>query len=198
MRKGMNEEDKIDIILVSIRSRRGADESGLDIEVGAAVYYPIGECQKYTITQVRNGPALTPVSVDLDGGQVNVPISKIELVLDRFQYGMNYRAYLLQVLYLSNLGTDNNGKAYYDPFKYRVTRIDVVNPSIDHSYHSTLMTNFGIRTVWDELAYGPSMSMGQVDIKKYDIGVSPHSDNPTYIEITREPAWDGGRRNCII
>ena len=199
MRKGMDNEDKMGIILVSIRSKRGADKSGLSIEVGMEVYYPIGECQKFTIAAVTLGPALTPVSVTLGGGPTAIPISDIELVLDRFQYGMNYRAYLLQMLYLSNnLGADDNSKEYYNPFKYRVTRIDVVNPSIDHSYHSALMTNFGIRPVWDELAYGPSMAMGQVDIKEYQIGRGPHSDNPTYIEITREPTWDGNSATILF
>jgi hypothetical protein len=198
-----NDPNRIGIIFVSFRSNRGADESRISIEEGMEVYYPIGSCKKYKITQVRNGPAQTPVSVRIRGGESGqaehlVLISEIELVLDIFQYGINYRTYLLQLLYLKNL-SNSSGNEYYNPFKYRVTRIDVVNPSIDHSYNVELMTKHGLRTVWNEVAsetltQGPAMNMGQVDIKKYKLTQATrtaHSDNAAYIEITRKPSWDG-------
>jgi hypothetical protein len=58
------------------------------------------------------------------------------------------------------------------------------------------MTRHGKRTVWNEVAagtpkQGPAMNMEQVDIKKYKLTDTSHSDNAAYIEITREPAWDG-------
>ena len=207
----------IGIIFVQIRSNRSADKSGLDIEVGMEVYYPVGSCDRYEIVQVRNGPRQTPVSVRIvgveSGARKLVRVSEVELVTDVLQYAMNYRTYLLQLIYLKNLDGQDD---YYNPFKYRVTRIDVINPSIDHSYLVELMTKRGFRTVWDEIAgsppaNSPAMNMGQPDVfptvppeencsdlnksrlcQPYQIAhPTSHSDNAVYIEITKGVPWSG-------
>ena len=212
------------IIFVSFRTKRGADKSGLSIEEGMKVYYPIGECREYTIIQVRNGPALRPVSVRIRSGlgEHVVPISEIELVDDLFQYGMSARAYHLQLQYLTSLddpyffdrtySLNRKDKEYYNPLKYRVTRIDLTNPSIDLSHSgrkpspfATLAGTMPGRVVWDEIAgWGPEghpvMRFGQPDIaptyslvKWFPPYESPnlHSDNKVYIEITKELPWGG-------
>ena len=211
------------IIFVSFRTKRGADKSGLSIEQGMKVYFPIGSCNEYTIVGVTNGPALSPVSVTLGGVGV-VPISEIELVHDLFQYGMSARAYHLQLQYLTSLddpyffdrtySLNRKDKEYYNPLKYRVTRIDLTNPSIDLSHGGRNPSPFAPlagtaqgRVVWDEIAgWGPEghpvMRFGQPDIAPTYTLVKPfppyespnvHSDNKAYIEITKELPWGGGK-----
>ena len=110
------------LIFVSFRTKRGADESRLDIEEGMEVYHPVGDDAKYTIEEtLEQGPNLKPTKVKLSNGAV-VDVPEIELLEDMFQYAMNHRTYALQLLYL---GTS------YNPFKYRVTRIDLFTSNSD-------------------------------------------------------------------
>ena len=215
-----NNDELGGIVFVSFRTKRGADKSGLSIEQGMKVYFPIGSCNEYTIVGVTNGPALRPVSVTLGGVGV-IPISDIELVDDLFQYGISARAYHLQLQYLTSLDDPDwyyrhrhRGQdiEYYNPFKYRVTRIDLTNPSIDLSHggrnpspFATLAGTMQGRVVWDEIAgWGPEghpvMRFGQPDIAPTYTLVKPfppyespnvHSDNKAYIEITKELPWGG-------
>ena len=208
------------IVFISFRTKRGADKSGLSIEEGMKVYFPIGSCNEYTIVGVTGGPALRPVSVTLGGVGV-IPISDIELVHDLFQYGISARAYHLQLQYLTSLDDPDwyyrhrhrgQDTEYYNPFKYRVTRIDLTNPSIDLSHGGRRPSPFASpagtaqgRVVWDEIAgWGPEghpvMRFGQPDIaptytlvKPIPPAMSPniHSDNKAYIEITKEVPWGG-------
>ena len=90
------------------------------------VYHPVGDDDKYTIKEIlEQGPNLKPTKVRLSNGAV-VDVSDIELVDDALYYAMNKRTYYLQTIYLKALGGD-----FYNPFKYRVTRIDFTNPDID-------------------------------------------------------------------
>lgn len=119
-----------DVIFVHFRMNRGADESGIDIEKGMEVYHPVGDDDKYTIEETLDpGPDLKPTKVKLSNGVV-VDVSDIELVDDELYYAMNGRTYYLQTIYLKALST-KEGKDFFDPFKYRVTRIDFTNPDID-------------------------------------------------------------------
>ena len=144
-----------DIIFVSFRTDRSANESGIDIEVDMEVYHPVGDDFKYTITEiVERGPNLKPTKVKLSNGAV-VDVSEIELEEDILSYAMNGRTYYLQTLYLKSLGGD-----FHNPLKYRVSRIDLVNPLVD------------IGSIGDEIA-GP--------------GGSPPTKgggNPTYVDLT--------------
>ena len=121
-RKGVRKTGSDTLIFVSFRTKRGADESGIDIEVDMEVYHPVGDDAKYTITEIEEqGPSLKPTKVKLSNGAV-VDVPEIELLEDMFQYAMNHRTYALQLLYLGSS---------YNPFKYRVTRIDLLTPNSD-------------------------------------------------------------------
>tara|TARA_R110002167_G_scaffold67516_1_gene190891 strand:+ start:331 stop:3078 length:2748 start_codon:yes stop_codon:yes gene_type:complete len=125
-RNGSSGYDINDVIFVHFRTNRGADESGIDIEEDMEVYHPVGDDDKYTIKEIlEQGPNLKPTKVRLSNGAV-VDVSDIELVDDALYYAMNKRTYYLQTIYLKALGGD-----FYNPFKYRVTRIDFTNPDID-------------------------------------------------------------------
>ena len=150
-----------DVIFVHFRTNRGADESGIDIEEDMEVYHPVGSGNKYTIDEiVAMGPDLKPTKVKLSNGAV-VDVSDIELVDDALYYAMNGRTYYLQTIYLKALST-KEGKDFFDPFKYRVTRIDFTNPDID------------IDSVGDEIAGPPKMDV---------------DENPTYITMTTEYSY---------
>jgi hypothetical protein len=155
-----------DIIFVSFRTDRSANESGIDIEVDMEVYHPVGDDFKYTITEiVEQGPNLKPTKVKLSNGAV-VDVSEIELEEDILSYAMNGRTYYLQTLYLKSLGGD-----FHNPFKYRVSRIDLVNTVVD------------IDSIGDEIA-GPG-------------GLPPTKggENSTYIELTDTELRFGLQRN---
>jgi hypothetical protein len=153
----------IDIIFVSFRTKRGADESGIDIEEGMEVYHPVGDDDKYTIKQIlEQGPNLKPTKVRISSGRIMndkvVDVSEIELLEDVLQYTMCERTYKLQLVYLKALST-KEGKDYYNPFKYRVTRIDLINPDID------------IDRVGSEISGSPQMVDIEVGVKVlYPIG----------------------------
>ena len=160
-RNGSDGYDINDVIFVHFRTNRGADESGIDIEEDMEVYHPVGSGNKYTIDEiVATGPDLKPTKVKLSNGAV-VDVSDIELVDDALYYAMNKRTYYLQTIYLKALST-KEGKDFFDPFKYRVTRIDFTNPDID------------IDSVGDEIAGPPKMGV---------------DENPTYITMTTEYSY---------
>jgi hypothetical protein len=151
-----------DVIFVSFRSNTPASMSDIDIKVGMEVYHPVGSDEKYTIKEIlERGPDLKPTRVRIEKVRIMddkvVDVSEIELVDDELYYAMNGRTYYLQTVYLKSLGGD-----FYNPFKYRVTRIDFTNPDID------------IDCVGDEIAGPPSMSS---------------SENPTYVTMTTEYSW---------
>ena len=151
------EKGREEVIFVSFRTKRGADASGIDIEEGMEVYHPVGSDDKYTITDIiKWGPDTKPTKVKLSNGSV-VNVSEIELLQDALYYAMNERTYYLQLIYLKSLGGD-----FYNPFKYRVARIDFTNPDID------------IDCVEDEVAGQPKMG---------------GDENPTYITITQDYSW---------
>jgi hypothetical protein len=117
------------IIFVLFRSERGADKAAMDTEVDMSAYHPVGSVDKYTIAEiVERGANLKPIKVKISNGpfEKTVDISEIELEEDIFSYAMNGRTYYLQTLYLKSLGGD-----FHNPLKYRVSRIDLVNPDID-------------------------------------------------------------------
>ena len=152
-----NDDEGNDVIFVSFRTDRSASESGLDIEVDMEVYHPVGSNNEYIITDIiAQGPNLKPSEVKLSNGNV-VNVSDIELLQDMFYYGMNERTYYLQLTYLKSLGGD-----FYNPFKYRVTRIDITNPDID------------ISCVEDEVAGQPRAGGNK---------------NPTYVTLTQDLSW---------
>ena len=150
-----------DVIFVSFRNKRPASESETDIEEGMEVYHPVGSDDpddKYTIKEIlETGPDLKPTKVRIEKDGVDdkiVDVSDIELVDDSFYYAMNGRTYYLQTIYLKALGGD-----FYNPFKYRVTRIDFTNPDID------------IDCVGNEIAGNPEMLDIELGIKVlYPIG----------------------------
>jgi hypothetical protein len=148
------EKGREEVIFVSFRTKRGADASGIDIEEGMEVYHPVGSDDKYTITDIIEwGPDTKPTKVKLSNGSV-VNVSEIELLQDALYYAMNERTYYLQLIYLKSLGGD-----FYNPFKYRVTRIDFTNPDID------------IDCIGDEISGHPNMVDIEVGIKVlYPIG----------------------------
>ena len=122
------------------------------------VYHPVGDDDKYTIDKIlEQGPNLKPTKVKLSNGAV-VDVSEIELLEDILQYTMCERTYKLQLVYLKALST-KEGKDYYNPFKYRVTRIDLINPDID------------IDRVGSEISGNPQMVDIEVGVKVlYPIG----------------------------
>lgn len=151
-----------DVIFVSFRSNTPASMSDIDIKVGMEVYHPVGSDEKYTIKEIlERGPDLKPIKVRIEKIRIMddkvVNVSDIELVDDSLYYAMNGRTYYLQTVYLKYLGGD-----FYNPFKYRVTRIDFTNPDID------------IDCVGDEIAGPPSMGS---------------NENPTYVTMTTEYSW---------
>jgi len=151
-----------DVIFVSFRSNTPASMSDIDIKEDMEVYHPVGSDEKYTIKEIlERGPDLKPTRVRIEKIRIMddkvVDVSEIELVDDELYYAMNGRTYYLQTVYLKSLGGD-----FYNPFKYRVTRIDFTNPDID------------IDCVGDEIAGPPSMGS---------------SENPTYITMTTEYSW---------
>ena len=181
----------LDLIFVSFRTNRSANESGIDItdEGGnlkddVEVYHPVGSDNKHTIDEIiEKGPNLKPIKVKLSNGVV-VNMSDIELLQDMFQYIMNKSVYNLQLSYLKSLGGD-----FYNPFKYRVTRIDVTNPNID------------IDCIGDEIAGHPNMVDIEVGVKVlYPIGLDANgnpvvSDEYTIAKIIdSEPDGQGGTR----
>ncbi|MAH51528.1 hypothetical protein CMI37_37275 [Candidatus Pacearchaeota archaeon] len=148
-RNGTNGYDINDVIFVHFRTNRGADESGIDIEEDMEVYHPVGSNEKYTIKEIlETGPDLKPTKVRIEKIRIMddkvVDVSEIELVDDALYYAMNKRTYYLQTIYLKALST-KEGKDFYNPFKYRVTRIDFTNPDID------------IDCVGNEIAGNPEM-----------------------------------------
>ena len=184
--------DNNDLIFVSFRTNRSANESGIDIEEDMEVYHPVGSDDpddKYTIKEIlETGPDLKPTKVRIEKIRLSsakvVDVSDIELLQDMFQYIMSKGVYNLQLSYLKSLGGD-----FYNPFKYRVTRIDVTNPDID------------IDCIGDEIAGHPNM----VDIEAgvnvlYPIGLDANgnpvvSDEYTIAEIIdSEPDGQGGTR----
>ena len=183
--------DNGSLVFVSFRTNRGSDESGIDIideegnlKDGVEVYHPVGSDHEYTIDEIiEKGPNLKPIKVKLSNGTV-VNMSDIELLQDMFQYVMSKRVYNLQLSYLKSLGGD-----FYNPFKYRVTRIDVTNPDID------------IDCIGDEIAGHPNMVDIEVGVNVlYPIGLDVNgnpvvSDEYTIAEITETgPDGQGGTR----
>ena len=168
-------EGGTNIIIVEFRTKRGADKSWVNIvdewtdqlKDGMEVYHPIGSDDpndQYTIEKIlTHGPDLKPLEIRLSGGKV-VNLSEVELAIDVFRYGMNDRTYALQLTYLKALSA-KEGKDYYNPLKYRVTRIDLVNPDID------------IDCTGDEIAGHPEMVDIEVGGKVYyPIGLDVNGD----------------------
>ena len=80
-----------DVIFVSFRNKRSADNSGIDIEEGMEVYHPVGSDEKYTIKEIlERGPDLKPTRVRIEKIRIMddkvVDVSEIELVDDELYY----------------------------------------------------------------------------------------------------------------
>ena len=151
------------VVVVYTRSNRSVKDwqnAGNLIEVGDKVYYPIGECDQFTVESIETtGQNTKPLTVKLSNGLV-VGVDEIEALDDNISYAMNGRTYYLQKTYLKD--------DFSNPFKYKVKRIDLRNPNVD------------VR-VGGEIAQFQPLPTSEDDPEIYV--------NPTYIELTATDSW---------